>query len=245
MNNFVCATQKAATRSTPRSSRGRAVQLTSRCQPHLREMSVPMRKCSTILLAAFALGVTSLTASSEAAIIFGGWPSGSLPSDISVVNSSEVLVQNPNLKSTNPLMNDANSVSYSESFSVTESGSTLIHADMENVVGSVTDGSLTLSADIDSQLIYTSTTTNFFLDGTTTSLASSGGIPIALGAGLHHVLYTASYTGFDNGISHSSIPSFNLAFSEAPEPSSLCLGAIGLGLCGLVAHRRRRHLAVA
>lgn len=188
-----------------------------------------------------ALGaLTALAATSQATITFGGWPSGSLPSDIQQVGNGDVLIENPNLGSSNPLMSDANSVSYSESFAVTETAGTLIFADVDNVLSGVSDGTLTLSAFVNGNLIYTSTTTNFFLDGTETSLTVSHGIPLALGPGTYHALYTASYTGFDNGISYGYINSFNMLFQErssTPEPASLA--TIGIGVVGLLARRRK------
>jgi hypothetical protein len=208
-----------------------------------------MQRVTGILV---ALGFMSLGSSSQAAISFGGWPSGSLPSDISIVNSSELLVQNPNLQSDK----DAGSVSYTERFSVTESGSTLIHADVKNVVGSISDGSLTLtayvfpSAGANATQIYDSTTTNFHLDGTTTKLSTSGGTTINLGPGTYQVLYTASYTGFDNGITFGSIPSFNIAFtdpavssSNTPEPSSFALFAMAVTGLGVARWHKRKQVA--
>jgi len=188
-----------------------------------------------------ALGaLTALAASSQATITFGGWPAGALPTDMQVVGNGDVLIENPSLGSSNPLMSDANVVSYTESFAVTETGGTLIFADLDNVLSGVSDGSLTLSAFVDGNLIYTSNTFNFFLDGTETALTVSSGIPLALGPGTYHVMYTASYTGFDNGISYGYINSFNSLFQEksaTPEPASLA--TIGIGVIGLIARRRK------
>jgi hypothetical protein len=136
-------------------------------------------------------------------------------------------------------MSDANSVSYSESFSVTETGGTLVHAHLDNVLSGVSDGTLTLSAWVNGVLIYTSTTTNFFLDGTETALTVSDGTNLALGPGTYHALYTASYTGFDNGISYGYINSFNMLFEEQATPEPASLATIGIGVIGLIARRRR------
>jgi len=184
-----------------------------------------------------ALG--ALAASSQATITFGGWPSGSLPSDVTVKSPGDIQIQNPNLGDLN--LQGAGVLTYTEDIGVTESGSSIVKATIDEVLSGVSFGTLSLIASVDGNVIYNDTVLNFDNTGSTEStLLPNGSIDILLGAGLHHFSYTATYVGFDNSLpSYGYINSFNAFFQEnaTPEPSSIA--AIGFGLIGICARRRR------
>ena len=195
----------------------------------------------TFARAGLALGlIIALFSSAQASMTFGAWPTGSLPSDMSVVGIGDVLISNPNLGSSNPLMSDANSVTYSESFAVTETGSTTATAGLDNILGAVSDGTLTLSATVNGTVIYTSSASNTFTNGAQSSLAVSSITPLLLGPGTYEVKYTATYTGLTNGVSYGYLNAFNSYFHEpapTPEPGAIC--SLAIGVAGLVVRRRK------